>query len=152
MKISHSALNMITISEGLKTKAYKDSAGIPTIGIGTITYPNGTKVKMGDTCTEESAFAWLESNVQNKVTEVGKALAGVKLTQNQIDAIASLTYNIGTSGFLNSTACRLIKANPIDPKIKDAWLSWNKATIDGKKQEVKGLTLRRKREYQLYTS
>lgn len=150
MKATHSTLNIITLFEGLKTKAYKDSVGIPTIGIGTIQYPDGSKVKMGDTCTEEQAFNWLENEVNKKVMGLDKVLEGVKLNENQCSAIISLTYNIGLKGFSDSVVCKLIKANPLDPNIKDAWLSWNKVTINGKKEVNKGLMNRRKREYQLY--
>jgi lysozyme len=105
---------------------------------------------MGDNCTEEQAFNWLEYEVNKKVQGLDKVLAGIKLNENQCSAIISLTYNIGLKGFSDSVACKLIKANPLDPNIKDAWLSWNKVTVNGKKEVNKGLMNRRKREYQLY--
>ena len=41
--------------EGLSLKAYKCPAGVWTIGYGTTFYPDGSKVKEGDTCTKEEA-------------------------------------------------------------------------------------------------
>jgi lysozyme len=150
MQTSNNFVKSIITSEGLELDAYKDSKGIPTIGIGTITYPDGNKVKMGDKCTEEQAYFYLNSYVKTMVIAINKLIKGIDINQNQFDAICSLTYNIGTAGFTDSTVLRLMKKNPNDPLIKDAWLSWNKETKNGVKVPNKGLTNRRKREYQLY--
>ena len=152
MQPSNSFYNLITLLEGLKTKAYQDSVGIWTIGIGTIQYPNGEKVKKGDVCTDSQAYEYLKYEVDKKVGTINGLLNGVTLNQNQFDAIVSLAYNIGVGGFASSTALKLIRKNTNDPAIKDAWMLWNKGTINGKKVEIKGLTNRRKKEYQLYST
>lgn len=152
MQTSNNFVKSIIASEGLELDAYRDSKGIPTIGIGTITYPDGNKVKMGDKCTEEQAYLYLNSYVKTMVIAINKLIKGININQNQFDAICSLTYNIGTAGFTDSTVLRLMKKNPKDPLIKDAWLSWNKETKNGVKVPNKGLTNRRKREYQLYST
>jgi len=152
MQPSNNFSKLIILSEGLELNAYRDSKGIPTIGIGTITYPNGTKVKMGDKCTEAQAYEYLNAYVKTMVIAINKLIKGIEINQNQFDAICSLTYNIGTTGFTNSTVLRLMKKNPKDPLIMDAWLSWNKETKNGVKVPNKGLTNRRKREYKLYST
>jgi len=152
MQTSNNFVKSIIASEGLKLDAYRDSKGIPTIGIGTIKYPNGVKVKMGDKCTEEQAYFYLNDYVKKMVIAINKLIKGIDINQNQFDAICSLTYNIGTTGFTNSTVLRLMKKNPKDPLIKEAWLAWNKETKNGIKVPSKGLTNRRKREYQLYST
>ena len=44
------------VAEGLKLKPYLCSAGVPTIGIGSTIYPDGTRVTMLDKeITEEQA-------------------------------------------------------------------------------------------------
>lgn len=152
MNPSNSFYNLITLLEGLKNKAYQDSVGIWTIGIGTIRYPNGQKVKKGDVCTDEQAYEYLRYEVDKIVGTINGLLNGISLNQNQFDAITSLAYNIGTGGFASSTALKLIRKNPNDPAIKEAWMRWNKGTINGQKVEIKGLTNRRKKEYQLYST
>lgn len=152
MQPSNNFSKLIIISEGLELNAYKDSKGIPTIGIGTITYPDGNKVKMGDKCTEAQAYEYLNNYVETMVIAINKLIKNVDINQNQFDAICSLTYNIGTTGFTNSTVLKLMKKNTKDPLIKDAWLSWNKETKNGVKVPNKGLTNRRKREYNLYST
>lgn len=150
MKPSNNFNNLIRLFEGCFLKAYKDSVGIATIGIGTIKYPNGVAVKMGDTCTEDQAYEYLNHEVESKVAAINKLLTGIQLNQNQFDAIVSLTYNIGTGALASSTVLKLIKVNPIDPLIEQAWLMWNKGTVNGKKVAIKGLTNRRVKEYHLY--
>lgn len=152
MQTSNNFSKLIIVSEGLELNAYKDSVGIPTIGIGTIKYPNGTKVKMGDKCTEAQAYEYLNDYVKTMVIAINKLIKGLDINQNQFDAICSLVYNIGTTGFTNSTVLKLMKKNPKDPLIKDAWLMWNKETKNGVKVPSNGLTNRRKREYKLYST
>ena len=61
MKISEEGKDLIKLFEGVRLKAYKCSAGVPTIGIGNTYYPNGDKVKMGDTITLEQAIDLFEN-------------------------------------------------------------------------------------------
>jgi lysozyme len=145
MKPSKNFYDIIVEFEGLKLKAYLDSANVPTIGIGTIKYPNGLRVKMSDTCTKEQAFEYLEHDVDSRARYLTSILT-FPVTQNQYDALLSLMYNIGIGGFYTSTAFRRIKKNPYDPLIKDAWMMWTKA--GGK--TVQGLVNRRKKEIELY--
>jgi len=154
MKASAKAISFLTKEEGVVLKAYRDSAGIPTIGIGTIVYPDGRKVKMGDQITMAQALAYLHHEVDSKTKEVENLLTGIALNQNQFDALVSIVYNIGVGGFKSSTLLRRVKANPCDPAIREAFMMWNKITDPKtkKKVEARGLTLRRKREADLYFS
>ena len=52
-KTSVNGINIIKDFEGYMSKAYDDGVGVMTIGWGTTLYPDGTKVKEGDTCTKE---------------------------------------------------------------------------------------------------
>lgn len=153
MQPSSNFYNLIRLLEGYFPKAYKDSVGIATIGIGTIRYPNGVAVKMGDVCTEEQAYEYLKYEVNQKTATLNGLVLGVDLNQNQFDAIVSLVYNIGIGGFASSHTLKEIKKNPKDfDAIKKEWMGWNKGTKNGKKVEIKGLTNRRKKECQLYST
>ena len=48
MKLSDNGFNLLGELEGIVLRPYKDSVGIPTIGIGSTYYEDGTKVKMND--------------------------------------------------------------------------------------------------------
>jgi lysozyme len=147
MNVSKEFINLITLFEGLKTKAYYDSGGVATIGIGTIVYPGGNIVKINDVITEEQAVEYLNHEVSKKSEQISKALEGIDINQNQFDAIISLVYNIGYYAFIKSTLLKLIKANPNDPAIEKEWNKWNH--VQGK--VVGGLTSRRKKEFELYS-
>jgi lysozyme len=151
MKPSKNFFSLLVMFEGLETKAYKDSAGIPTIGIGTIRYPNGTRVKMGDKCTIDQAYEYAQHDINKKVGTINGLLIGVDVNQNQFDAICSLVYNVGEGAFASSRTLKQIKKdrNNFDA-IEPEWMGFNKQTVNGKKEVVRGLTNRRKKEFQLY--
>ena len=152
MQISNNFYNLLQLLEGLETRAYKDSAGIWTIGIGTIRYPNGTRVKQGDVITTSQAYEYMEHEVKGTIDSLNALLKGININQNQFDALVSLVYNIGIGGFKISSVYKAMKTNPNDPKIEEYWLRWNKITKNGVKVPSRGLTNRRKKEYQLYST
>lgn len=143
--------DFIAKEEGLRLKPYKDSKGIPTIGIGCTFYPNGQKVTMQDKPLKDEAAAWELFNAVNKFFLYGVySVTRDDINQNQFNALVSICFNIGTGeqGFKGSTLLRLVNANPNDPKIKDAFYSWRFVTVDGVKKPQ--LAERRKREAELY--
>lgn len=146
MTISQAGLEFLKKREGYKETAYKDSAGIWTIGHGTIRI-HGRKVRQGDTCTEYEAEMWLLEETQFAEDVINNSVK-VKLNQNQFDALVSLVYNIGSGGWKSSTLLRYL--NEGRAVYSDLFLRWNKVTINGKKVEIPGLTNRRKLEYQLF--
>lgn len=137
-------LNLIKGLEGKRTVSYDDGVGVWTIGYGTIKYPNGVRVKKGDTCTEQQAEDYLRNDLEKFETAINK-LVKVPLTQNQFDALASFTYNLGETNLANSTLLR--KLNKRDYQgAADQFLVWNKA--GGK--VMKGLVRRREAERALF--
>lgn len=148
--ISTKGLNLLAQFEGLELEAYPDPAtgGEPwTIGIGTTVYPSGIKVKKGDKVTRDQAYAYAKDYLANTEDQIAK-LIKVKINQNQLDAILSFVYNIGITNFRNSTLLKKLNKNPNDHTIEAEFLKWNRA--GGK--VMGGLTVRRKKESQLYFS
>ena len=133
--------------EGLRLKAYKDSAGIWTIGYGNTTYLDGSKVKKGDEITREQAELMFKQTANKFALDVAK-LIDVCLTQNQFNALVSLAYNIGIGAFKGSTLLKKVNANPNDESISAEFKRWNRA--GGK--VLYGLTRRRNEEADLYFS
>ncbi len=146
MKAGEKAKELIKSFEGCRLKAYKDSAGIPTIGWGTIMYADGSRVRMGDAITQFQADALLSWQIDLKAIAVDKLLRPYVVSQTRFDVLVSFCYNVGVGALEKSTLLRLVKKNPEDPAITGAFLAWNKATIAGKLVEVAGLTRRRRRE------
>ena len=145
MKLSDNGFNILGELEGIVLRPYKDSVGIPTIGIGSTYYEDGTKVKMTDKAiTKERAIQLAKNVVKSFEARVNKSIL-LPMTQNQFDAMALLCYNIGESSFARSSVVRNFNAGNLQ-KAADSFLLWNKA--GGKVS--KGLTNRRQKERDLF--
>lgn len=144
MKTSQSGINLIKEFEGKRLKAYDDGVGVWTIGFGTIKYPNGVRVKKGDTCTEPQAESYLRNDLVKFENAINR-LVKVPLNQNQFDALASFTYNLGETNLSNSTLLRKLNAKDYNGAANE-FLKWNRA--GGK--VMNGLTRRREAERNLF--
>jgi len=148
--INEATINLIKSFEGLELNAYVDPAtgNEPiTIGYGTTIYPDGTKVKLGDVCTQQQATEYLQHDVDQFAAKV-KVLVNSDVTDNQFGALTSFSYNVGTGNLKASTLLKKVNINPNDITIHDEFLKWNKAA--GK--VMNGLTRRRQAESKLYFS
>lgn len=146
LKLSSVGLELIKKFEGLRLDAYLCSAGVPTIGYGTIVYPDGKKVKLGDKITLKQAEEYLAFKLQRFEADI-KRLVKVPLTQPQYDALVSFVYNLGTTNFASSTLLKRINERKFQ-EAAEQLLRWNKA--GGK--VVNGLTRRREAEKALFES
>lgn len=128
--------------EGFRAAPYKDSAGIPTIGYGTILYPSNKAVTMADKpVTEADATGFLSFEMGLKSKAIAPMLQR-PASLHQAAAMLCLTYNIGTGAFQTSTVLRKFNTGDI-PGAADAFLMWDKATVDGQRVVVAGLHNRR---------
>ena len=142
--ISKTGIDLISSFEGIRLNAYDDGVGVWTIGIGTTIYPNGMKVKKGDKCTLEQAHEYLAHDMIEFEKTVNDSVK-VPLSQNQFDALVSLTYNIGSTAFKNSTLLKKLNAKDFTGAA-DQFLVWNK----GGGKVLKGLVRRREAERALF--
>ncbi|MBP8005284.1 MAG: lysozyme [Acinetobacter sp.] len=142
--ISEKGYEIIREFEGFRSTAYRDTGGVWTIGFGTIRYPNGVKVKQGDTCTRGQAELWLKNDCLWVDACLDKYVK-VKVSQNQFDALASFVYNIGETQFIKSTMLSLINQNNLTAAANqyDRWIFDN-----GKR--IQGLVNRRAKEKALF--
>lgn len=120
MNLSQKGKDVLILREGKRNKAYRDTKGIWTIGVG----HTGPNVYEGQAWTDqqiEDAFVadvkWAEDAV-NKYCKV-------PLEQHQFDALVSWTFNIGESGFRKSTALKLLNEKLYD-MVPAALLMWDK--------------------------
>ncbi|MEX5367395.1 lysozyme [Acinetobacter haemolyticus] len=130
--ISENGYAIIREFEGFRSTAYRDTGGVWTIGFGTIRYPNGVKVKQGDTCTRGQAEQWLKNDCLWVDACLNKYIK-VKISQNQFDALASFVYNIGETQFIKSTMLSLINQNNLTAAANqfDRWIFDNGIRIQG---------------------
>lgn len=147
MKLDNNGYRLIQGFEGLKLNAYKDSAGIPTIGYGNIAYENGTKVKMGDTISQEKADLLFQHFANRFASQVDSVVTAT-VNQNQFNAMVSLAYNIGIGAFSKSTLLKKVNKNSCDSTIKDEFMKW----VNAGGKRIQGLVNRRKKEAEVYFS
>lgn len=134
------AIAIIAPWEGRELKPYKDIVGVWTVCYGS------TNVAMreytADECRavlEDEAFVYLQG-VASCIHQ--------PMTTNQLAAITSWTYNVGVGAACKSTLVSLINAGRPPIEWCGQLLRWDYA--GGRK--VKGLTNRRKAEYEVCTS
>ena len=137
--INEAGLELIKEFEGCKLAAYLDSVGVPTIGVG---HTKG--VKMGDTCTQEEADAFLREDLEHAEKCVNRAVT-VPLTDNEFAALVSLVFNIGCGNFQKSTLLRKINDSDFNGAEQE-FRRWDKAGD----QVLAGLTRRRLAEARLF--
>ncbi len=121
--------------EGLRLEAYKDAAGVPTIG-----YGHTHNVRMGDRISPWYAKDLLTEDIayfEEKVLELYRPQ-----TEAQLDALVSLAFNIGIEKLKDSMLLKLIRKGASKAQIKREWKKWVYA--DGKK--LRGLEKRREWE------
>ena len=138
MAIAESTLSFITQEEGFRNKAYKDSKGLLTIGVGHLIRPNEEHLKTA-TLSDQEVKDLLKSDLK-WCSEAVESSVKVPLTQNQFDALYSLCFNIGETNFKKSTVLRKLNQNDYQGAA-DAILMWNKPAV---------LEKRRKRERDLF--
>lgn len=91
------------LREGKRNKAYLDTKGIPTIGVG----HTGPEVGIGQVITDDQVMELLRGDIQ-EVEDCLNTLVKVPLTQNQYDALGSFIFNVGVGAFKNSTMLRVL--------------------------------------------
>lgn len=137
--LSPAGLDLIKKYEGTKQVAYLDAVGVPTVCTGsTRNVFIGMRATLGE----------CEQRLKEDATYAGNAikrLVKVKLTQEQYDALVSLTFNIGEGNFAKSTLLARLNAG----QCYAAGLQFNRWVYAGGKK-LRGLEKRREAESALF--
>lgn len=113
--------------EGVRTKAYLDIAGVPTI-----CYGHTKGVRMGDTATLEQCDAWLAEEVEEFNRAIRKCITR-EMTVGQEIGFTDISYNIGIGAFCGSTALKRFNAGD-DEGGCEALKMWDKVRVNGQLQ------------------
>ena len=146
MSVSNKGVDLICEFEGKRLVAYDDGVGVWTIGFGTIKYPNGVRVKKGDTCTLEQAKEYMRHDLIEFEYTVNSSVK-VPLNHNQFDALVSLAYNIGSNAFKSSTLVKKLNTGDYQGAA-DQFNVW----VNAGGKRMQGLVNRRDREKLLFLS
>jgi lysozyme len=129
--------------EGYEVKAYRDSGGLWTIGIGHLIKQN-EQYLMSKTLTNEEIMNLFKKDIKAAHNVVVNKIK-VPITQGVYDACLSLAYNTGT---LYSSIVSLVTNNDISGLAK-RWLT-TAITVKKGTVKVQGLINRRKAEVKLF--
>jgi len=146
--------------EGFLSCPYNDPAGHATIGYGHLLHYGGVtkkdKRKWG-CITEAEALKLLRKDLRETEAEVLERIEGATVTPSMITALTSFAFNLGagaldprhTKGQPRATA---IARRVVQGKYRRAgkdMLLYDGIIVNGKRYELEGLQIRRRKEYRL---
>jgi lysozyme len=137
---SDAGLEMTKGFEGLRLSAYRDVAGVLTIGYG----HTGTDVHEGMSIDEDDAISLLLADLRDAVACVNEVVT-VELNQNQFDGLVDFVFNVGRGSFEHSTLLEKLNAGDY-AGAAEQFGRWVHAGI----AVAAGLVRRRKAEMQLF--
>ena len=145
--VSDIAVNLIKEFEGFKDYAYIDTDGTPVIGYG-LSRIDDQPVRIGDRISPKEAEIALNSHLQEIHQELDQ-LVKVNLSEQQLSALASISFNVGIGSIKESTLIRKINEEDYAGAANE-FLRWDKANQGGRLVQMPGLTRRRHAERQLF--
>jgi lysozyme len=145
--VSEDCILFVKGYEAFFSYKYDDGTGVITQGYGCI----GDEIAdWGDTITEQQASDRLKELINNNYAKPIKSdldAKGISLSQSQQDSLYSMSYNIGVSSLLNSSAYKYILSGGRDANtIKTYFCMWNRAGGN----VMSGLTKRRVAESNIF--
>ncbi len=128
-------MTQLMMMEGLRLTAYRDAAGVPTIG-----YGHTKGVRMGDRISED----WARKLLRQDVAEVERQVKAMRVasSEGQLDALVSFAFNVGIGRLRRSTLLRLIREGGTKLQIQREFKRW----VYAGGQRLRGLELRREWE------
>jgi len=133
---SASVLVGVAVHEGYSGTAYRDTAGVATVGFG-----QADGVKMGDKTDPVRALKTLEDSLDAHAKGMVQCIH-VPISQGEYDAYLDFTYNVGVSAFCHSTLNKKLNSGDYVGACAEL-LNWTKA--GGK--VLPGLVKRRQEEF-----
>lgn len=161
LTLAASTLVGLALSEGWEPVAKPPIPGdVPTVGYGSTRNPDGSPVVSGQRVTPDRGLVMLLADA-DRFQRAVKSCAPYEMHPYEFSAYVQLTYNVGEGAFCNSSIPRKLEAKDYEGACKKI-LEFNKfrdctkpAVYNQQKGkwecplvEIKGLTLRRQREYQ----
>lgn len=138
------AISFVGGWEGLRTSAYLDVVGVPTV-----CYGETKGVRIGDRYSKEECDRMFGERLVEFENEVRACVPGwdarpVKVRVTHL----SLAYNIGSPRYCQSTPARHLKAGSLVQACETLGL-YNKGRINGELVKIRGLVNRRNAEIKL---
>ncbi|MGB5715205.1 MAG: lysozyme, partial [Waterburya sp.] len=127
--------------------AYIDTDGTPVIGYG-LSRIAGKPVRIGDRISPTEADTALNNHLEEIHRELDQ-MVKVSLSEQQLSALASISFNVGINSIKKSTLVKKINEEDYAGAANE-FLRWDKANLGGRLVQMPGLTRRRYAERQLF--
>lgn len=125
--ISDNGVKYTASKEGYVAAPYRDSVGVPTIGIGTTVYPDGKRVKLTDKPIDrKTAESYLKAHMNKDAVRFNKSLTGVLLSQTEYDVYMDFSYQFGVGNWQKSSMLSNLKQGKYTQAC-NSLLKWYKA-------------------------
>lgn len=154
MKASINCIKLLEVSESFVPSPYLCPAGVPTIGIGSTRYEDGTPVKLSDPpITYNRAIEMVYATLAKEYEPAVNRYVQVTINQNQFDALVDFAYNEGAQNLRTSTLLAKLNAGDYLGASKEfgKWV-YDHDPKTGKAKKENGLVTRREAERVLFLS
>ena len=145
-RMSDSGLARIRQREAFMAKPYDDGAGNLTIGYGHL-IRTGENYSAG--ITEAAADTLFRQDVERVVNPALDRIT-IDLTQNQVDALGSFIFNVGTGGFLKNLLTYVNAGKHEQTTSRMLKFITGRDARSGRRRVLRGLLTRRRFEVALY--
>jgi len=148
MRVNRAGRELIKAEEGWRSRAYRDTGGIWTIGYGHTSAAGLPKVKQGMKITRAEGEKIFREDLRKFERACTRLLPD--LNENQFAAMVSFCYNVGVSKFRKSSVYEQAKAGNHKrvPQRLNLWVKGRNR--QGKLVTLRGLVRRRATEGALY--
>ncbi len=145
MKMTDQGYRLIMEFEGFRASAYRDAAGVWTVGYGHTGRAGKPDVTAGLAITRGQAREILRRDVALFADAVAKRVK-VPLTDNQFSALVSFAFNVGPGNFANSSVLAAVNRSDFEavPRRLALWVKAGGRTLPG-------LVRRRAAEAQMFS-
>lgn len=144
MRLTDDGIALVKRFEGFRQEAYRDPAGVWTIGYGHTGRAAPPPVEPGMTVTPEEGEAILRADLDHFVARAGPLIER-PVTANQFSALISFAFNVGVGNFKRSSVLLAVNEGRLD-EVPGRLALWNKAGG----RVLKGLVRRRMAEGELF--
>jgi len=143
MSAVQTARGLCLVFEGLYLKPYLCPAGVPTLGVGSTFYEDGTRVSLKDPpITKERALELLEHELLQCLPKVQRLCPGLAdWGEPATGAVLDFAFNCGTGALAGSTLRKRINADDV-PGARAELMKW----VRGGGRVLPGLVKRRAAE------
>lgn len=144
MRTSKTGIDLITQFEGFRERSVPLESGGHVIGFG-----HTRHAKARQRITREDALTLLSGHDLPPIETAIEERALAPLSQNEFDALVSLSFNIGLENFIDSEVWALVNSGA-KLRAAEAMGAWRKARVDGRIIVVDALVRRRAAERALF--